>query len=253
MNRRYVFYNAPAAGSSGGTFIPPVELAAWWYFCKKKFDIYFWQIGKKIKKIQIIAFNGRAGVPLPSLRHSSLTWNSEANSSPGLFFSVAGRPQHPGQLPHDRWDCYSSLFSAVGLQAAQPATSSRSASPFAYTLLFRVHRMRRNFFNTWGKSRLKGKLSSFPLILFLHPKSKEHNLPRRRRSWAWSTVFQFPLARRKDCSWWFGTRVRRQHLVFEQLDSLLTAPSVPKYLSFSFFEKQLWFNIFKILIFMVHN
>jgi hypothetical protein len=113
--------------------------------------------------------------------------------------------------------------------------------------------MRQIFFNTWGKSRLKGKLSSFPLILFLHPKSKEHNLPRRRRSWAWSTVFQFPLARRKDCSWWFGTRVRRQHLVFEQLDSLLTAPSVPKYLSFSFFEKQLWFNIFKILIFMVHN
>ena len=210
-------------------------------------------IGPDWCRYQIIAFNGRAGVPLPSLRHSSLTWNSEANSSPGLFFSVAGRPQHPGQLPHDRWDCYSSLFSAVGLQAAQPATSSRSASPFAYTLLFRVHRMRRNFFNTWGKSRLKGKLSSFPLILFLHPKSKEHNLPRRRRSWAWSTVFQFPLARRKDCSWWFGTRVRRQHLVFEQLDSLLTAPSVPKYLSFSFFEKQLWFNIFKILIFMVHN
>jgi len=28
MKRRYVFYSTPAAGSSGGTFIPPVELAA---------------------------------------------------------------------------------------------------------------------------------------------------------------------------------------------------------------------------------
>ena len=36
MNRRYVFCSAPAAGSSGGTFIPPVELAAGWHFCKKK-------------------------------------------------------------------------------------------------------------------------------------------------------------------------------------------------------------------------
>jgi len=28
MNRRYVFYGAPAAGSSGGTYLPPDKLAA---------------------------------------------------------------------------------------------------------------------------------------------------------------------------------------------------------------------------------
>jgi len=28
MNQQYVFYSAPAAGSSGGTYLPPDELAA---------------------------------------------------------------------------------------------------------------------------------------------------------------------------------------------------------------------------------
>jgi len=41
MNRRYVCYSAPAAGSSGGTFISPIELAARGQICKKKIDIYF--------------------------------------------------------------------------------------------------------------------------------------------------------------------------------------------------------------------
>jgi len=46
MNRRYVCYSAPAAGSSGGTFIPPIKLAAKGQICKKKIDKYFFEKSK---------------------------------------------------------------------------------------------------------------------------------------------------------------------------------------------------------------
>jgi len=51
LNRRYVFYGAPAAGSSGGTFIPPVELAAGGQICKKKFRHIFLK-NQKINNIK---------------------------------------------------------------------------------------------------------------------------------------------------------------------------------------------------------
>jgi len=53
MNRQYVFYSALAAGSSGGTFVLPVELAAEWYFCNKKISAYIFDKSekKKLKKL----------------------------------------------------------------------------------------------------------------------------------------------------------------------------------------------------------
>jgi len=58
MNRRYVFYSAPAAGSSGGTFIPPVELAAGGQICKKKIRHIFLK-NLKINNIKIKKIHGR--------------------------------------------------------------------------------------------------------------------------------------------------------------------------------------------------
>jgi hypothetical protein len=84
---------------------------------------------------------------------------SEADSSIArLFFSVAGRPQH---LVRCRTTDEVTIVTVRCSQpsackpGAQPAAGSRCASPFVYTLLFRVHRMRRIV---------------IPLIL-LHPKN----------------------------------------------------------------------------------
>ena len=95
------------------------------------------------------------------------------------------------------YHCYSSLLSAVGLQAAQPAAPAplRSCPRCCFASIACVLKS------------FEGQAVVFPSDSFAskeqRAKSKEHTLP-RRRSWAWSTVdgtvlHVFPcLARRKD-------------------------------------------------------